>query len=199
MKQRTFTDLKKSMTEETLNKFCKRIAESYANSETRFARSYYGKNENITESCFYKVLERAVEMNLVSEKTVDKMERKAEANRNLHVKGAGVGSLVKYEVLRKKRNDYIISNYTKEQITTLATEFANNPEMSKKEFADKYGVCTMVIDKILVKAIVENIVDDETFAKIEKRTIEKNAGNAKTTKFFEALRQKRQHNKENSF
>lgn len=193
MKKRSFRDLKKSMTITQIDNFCKRIAESYANSESQFARTYYIEHENISESCFYKVLERAVILNLVSEKTVDKMEKKAMQNRSAHAKGAGMATREKYAMLRKKRNEYIIFLYSDEEIENLVTEFANNPEISKVEFAKKYDVSIQVLDTLLKKAITENIIDDETFAKIEKRSLSKNSS-LRAKNFFKLLHERRKCN-----
>lgn len=193
MKKRSFKELSRTMTVNEINDFCKRIAESYANSEAKFARTYYTKHENISEACFYKVLERAVILNLVSEKIVDKMERKAELNQSLHAKGAGITSKEKYAMLRKKRNEYIIFLYSDEEIKKLATDFANNSQITKKEFAEKYDVSINIIDTLLKKAITENLIDDETFAKIEKRSLAKDSS-LRVREFFELLKERRKAN-----
>lgn len=193
MKKRSFRELSKNMTLGEFDSFCKRIAESYANSEAKFARTYYTEHENISISCFYKVLERAVVLNLVSEKTVDKMEKKAELNQSLHAKGAGITSKEKYEELRKKRNEYIIFLYSDEEIKKLATDFANNPQITKTEFAKKYEVSTNVIDTLLKKAITENLIADEIFAKIEERSLAKNSS-LRAKEFFKILHERRNSN-----
>lgn len=190
-RKRSFKDLSKTMTAQEMEKFCKRIAESYANSEARFARSYYTENEDISISCFYKVLERAVIMNLVSEKTVDKMEMKSEINQSSHAAGAGITTREKYAELRKKRNEFIIFSFSEEEIKQLAIDFANHPETSKKEFAEKYDVSITVIDVLLKKAIIDKIVDDETFAKIEERSLMKNSSK-RAKEFFRLLRERRE-------
>lgn len=193
MKKRSFRDLSKSMSTIEIDNFCKRIAESYADSETKFARTYYTEHENISVSCFYKVLERAVVLNLVSEKTVDKMEKKAELNQSAHAKGAGITSKEKYAMLRKKRNEYIIFLYSDEEIVKLSTDFANHPKISKAEFAEKYDISIKVIDTLLKKAITENLIDDETFAKIEERSLSKDSS-LRAKEFFKLLHERRNSN-----
>lgn len=193
MRKRSFKDLTKTMTTTQIDNFCKKIAESYANSEAKFARTYYTEHENISISCFYKVLERAVILNLVSEKIVDKMERKAELNQSVHAEGAGITSKEKYEMLRKKRNEYIIFLYSDEEIKKLATDFANNPEISKTEFTEKYDVSIKVLDTLLKKAITENLIDDETFAKIEERSLAKDSS-LRAKEFFKLLHKRRNSN-----
>lgn len=193
MKKRSFRDLSKSMTTIEIDNFCKRIAESYANSEAKFARTYFTEHEDISMSCFYKVLERAVILNLVSEKTVDKMERKAELNQLSHAKGAGMTTREKYSMLRKKRNEYIIFLYSDEEIKEIATDFANNRQITKIEFAEKYDVSIKVLDTLLKKAITENIVDDEIFAKIEERSLAKDSS-LRSKEFFRLLHERRKSN-----
>lgn len=192
-RKRSFRALSNNMTAAELDKFCRRIAESYANSEARFARSYYTEHERISESCFYEVLERAVVLNLVSEKTVDKMERKAELNQSIHARGAGITSKEKYNELRKKRNEFIIFLYSDKEIAKLATDFANHPEISKAEFAEKYDVSIKVIDTLLKKSITENIINDEIFAKIEERSLAKDSS-LRAKEFFRLLRERRNAN-----
>ena len=193
MRKRSFRDLSKNMSVQEMDSFCKKIAESYANSEVRFARSYYMEHENISQSCFYKVLEINKVVNLVSEKTVDKMERKSEFNQSSHATGAGMTTREKYAILRKKRNEYIIFLYSDSEISELATEFANHFEISKPEFAEKYDVSITVLDTLLKKAITENLIDDETFAKIEERSLTKDSS-IRAKEFFKLLKERRTFN-----
>lgn len=193
MKKRSFRDLCKNMSLEEVNNYCKKIAESYATSEARFARTYYTEHENISEKCFYAVLERAVVLNLVSEETVNKMENKSELNQAAHAKGVSTTSKEKYKKLRKKRNEYIIFLYSDKDIIDLATDFANQPGISKPAFAKKYNVSNNVIDTLLKKAITENLIDDETFSKIEERSLAKNSS-LEAKNFFRLLHERRESN-----
>jgi hypothetical protein len=195
MSRRSFKELSKTMTESELNSFCKRIAESYANSELRFARKYYAEHENISYSCFYSVLERAVVFYLVSEKTVNRMENKALLNQATHAQGAGTTTKDKYDMLRKKRNEYIIFLYSDERIKQLVVDFADHPEMSKEECSKKYDISISVLDTLIKKAIVENIVDDGTFAKIEVRILKEDSS-LRTKDFFQSLHEKRNDKKQ---
>lgn len=121
------------------------------------------------------------------------MERKAELNQSVHAKGAGMTSKEKYAILRKKRNEYIIFLYSDEEITELAKDFANHPEISKAQFAERYDVSIQVIDTLLKKAITENLIDDEIFAKIEERSL-KNNQSLRAKEFFQLLQQRRKAN-----
>lgn len=201
MGMRKFTQLKKIMTLEELNKFCKKVTEEYANSSPEFARSYFCKSYRITVSCFYKILEYAVVRNLVEDTIVTKMMKKAIANQNLHKNGAGASSVIKYARMYTERYKYIANTMPVEDVRKLAIDFGDNPDITKAEFASAYGVHQRVIGYWLNRAIIEKIADDRTVDAIERRSI----NNAKaekvqiTKEFFDNLRKKREENrKENS-
>lgn len=195
-RRRSFVKLRKSMALQEFECFCKRIAIQYAESENRFSRSYFIKEENISENCFYKILDEAVIRNLVSEEIVNKMEAKAIANQKNHAKNAGETSLKHYAELRKKRDEYIIFLYSDDEIKELAEEFAKRVKISKKDFAKKYDISIKVLDVLLKKAFTENIIDDETCKAIEKRSLSKDSSK-RAKDFFEQL-WKRRKCKENA-
>lgn len=173
-KKRTYTELKKQMTVEQFELFCKKLATRYANSEKQFSCSYFVKTENITKSCFYRILGEAIIRNLVSEEIVRKMEEKSLFNQKQHVQKAGITTLKHYGELRIKRDEKIISQYTEEDIKKLAEDFAQNPEKTKEEIAKKYGITRTALQRLLNKAFVGNIVDDDICKAMEKRSLEKN-------------------------
>ena len=142
-KGRNFTQLKKAMSEEELRKFCKKIAEEYADSKGEYARSYFVKEYDISGSCFYKILETSIIKNWVSDETMLKMEEKAVENQKVHAETAGLSTRKHYSEMRQKRQEYIISFYTEKEIEDLEnqqTEIQN--EMANPEIAtnfDKLG------------------------------------------------------------
>ena len=192
-----FTQLEKKMTSEELEKFCKKITEEYANSAAQFARSYFCKKYEITISCFYKILEKSVINNLVEDITVQKMIKKAIENQNAHKNGAGASSIIKYAKMYTKRYKYIAETMKVNDIKELAEDFANNPNISKIQFALSYGVNSKVVDYCLKRAIIQNIVDDFTVKEIETRSI----ANATTNNidmiknYFANLKRIREENK----
>lgn len=185
-KRRNYSYLKKNISSTEFKDFCRKIANQYANSEGHFSYSYFCEKENITKSCFYRVIEEAVIMNWVSEDTVNKIEAKSIFNQKYHAQNAGGTTLRKYAELRKKRNKYIISLYSNEEIKNIAKEFAENFEVTKKDFAKKYDISIVVLDTLLRKAFVENIADDEICKAIEERSIQKDSSK-RAKKFFEQL------------
>lgn len=187
--KRSFKVLKESMTAEEFKCFCKKIALEYANTRNEYARSYFKEQYKISVGCFYSILETAVINNWVSEEDVNRMEAKALANQKAHAEEAGISTRVHYANLRKKRNEYLLCKYSDEEMEKIAVEFATNTEMSKKQFADKLGLPTIVVDLLLKKVIVEAIVDDKTFIMIKERSIVNTPDEKKKTviKFFDEL------------
>lgn len=192
-KKRSFEELKHTMKEEQFITFCTKLATQYANSEAQFARSYFTEYFNISSSCYTKLLEIAVIHNFVTDKMVDRMEKKAIANQNLHSEGAGSTSINHYAELRAKRKNYIVSTFSDENVVEIIIEFTSLC-ISKQELAEKYNVNTKIIDLIIKKGIVENLVSDEVFGKIERRSLEKD-NSYETKKFFYDLHQERNSKK----
>ena len=186
-KGRTYTELKKAMTEESFNNYCKRIATQYATSDGRFSSTYFTKAENIKSSCFYKLLRDAVIKNLVDDKIVDKMEEKAVFNQKRHYSEAGISSLIHYSELRQKRIEYIISTFSEEQIKGITETYANNPEKTMEEIANTNKISITVLKNILKKAFVESIVDMDICMRIEKRSMQNARNQEQKEKAFKKM------------
>ena len=197
-KKRSFTKLKKSMTIDEFNRFCKKITKEYAESEAQFARTYFTEHYNISVDCYYKVLEYAVVTNLVEDIVVSKMMNKAIKNQTIHNESAGASSVLKYSRMYTQRCKYIAITFSKKEIEKIAIDFGDNPDISKGDLAAAYGISRKVLELLLVKAIEESIADDRTVNSIELRSI----SNAKqedvkmTKEYFAALRKKREANKQ---
>lgn len=197
-KKRSFTRLKKNMSCEEFNKFCKKLTEQYAKSAPQFARSYFTEHYNISADCYYKVLEYAVVTNLVEDLTVSKMMNKAIKNQNLHNSSAGASSVEKYAKMYNQRCKYIANTFTDSEIRKIAIDFADNPDLSKADIATSYGITRKVFELILIRAIEENIVEDRIVDAMELRSIKKSkVQNVEMSKeYFSDLRKKRELNKQ---
>lgn len=198
MRRRSFTQLKKSMSYEQFNKFCKKITEEYATSEAKFARSYYTKQYEISDSCYYKIIEYAIVTNLVNDLIVSKTMNKAINNQKAHSINAGCSTRVKYSKMYTKRCEYIASSYSTEEIKQIAISYANTPGVSKNDLATSYGITRKVFELLLIRAIVENIVENNIVDAMEKRSKQNttNQDTKEVDKFFEELREKRNRYKE---
>lgn len=171
VKKRSFTILKKSMSYDEFNKFCKKLTEEYAGSEAQFARTYFTEHYNISADCYYKVLEHAVVTNLVEDVVVVRMMNKALNNQVANNASAGATTRAKYARMYSKRYEFIVHSFSENEIKRFATDFGDNPDISKDDFAATYGVNRKVIELLLVRAIEENIADNRAVDAIELRSI----------------------------
>lgn len=192
-KKRCFTKLKNSMNIKVFRNFCKDLTEEYANSSGEFARSYFTSYYNISESCFYKILEYSIITNLIDCDAVFKIEKKAFSNSKANCSEAGTKTKAKFAKMRDQRIKYKSGEFQNNEIKIIAKDFANNPQITKKDFAKCLKIEVQILEQVLYKACTEKIVNDDIFKKIQKRSIE-NASEEKKEKviaFFSKLREKR--------
>lgn len=192
--KRSFGELKKQMSLDEFNDFCQKLTKEYANSEARFSRSYLCNYYDISKDCYYKVMEFAVVMDLVTEEEFNKMLNKSVANQNMHSEGAVSSSIAKYAKMYAARCEYIALSFIDDEVRRIAKDFADNPDISKKDIAKINGIPTKALDIILAKAIEQNIVDDTVVDAIQKRSLNNThqSNVEKAKKYFEALRKKRE-------
>ena len=192
-KKRSFTQIKKTMQLKEFEDFCKKLTEEYANSEPQFSRNYFCNYYNISESCYYKIMEYAVIMDLVTDNIVAKMLNKSMINQNLHSAGAGGSSVAKYAKMYASRCNYIALSFIDDEVRKIATDFADNPDIPKQDIASMHGISKKVLDLLLERAIEQSIIDDKTVDSIEKRSLNNShSSNIECTKqYFEGLRKKR--------
>jgi len=192
--KRSFTTIKKTMESDELEKFCKKIAEEYANSEPNFSRRYFCKQYRISESCYDKIKELAIVTDLVTDDIVEKMLAKSIANQNLHSNGAGISSIKKFAEMYKERHKHIALSYGEDDVREITEYFADNPNISKQDIAKERGIPTKVLEIILARAIEENIVDDSIVERIEERSLRNThpSNNQRIMTYFEGLKKKRE-------
>lgn len=191
-KRRSFTKLKNDCSYEGFCNFCKDVAERYANSEIEFARSYYCKTLNISESCFYKVLEFAVVMNLVSDKCFEKMKEKAVKNQKVHAPNAGITTLEKYGKMYEQRCQFIACAVQIEDIRKFALEYIEKSTTPKIQLAEKYGYSSRVADILLIRSVEEGIITDDQVDEMQQRCVIFSPGHFKSiNEYFIGLKKKR--------
>lgn len=162
MAKRTFTDLKGSMSLEKFNLLCREIATEYAYSDLFKATTYFMNYYDITKSCYQQTKDYAVKHFLVSDQVVDLMEKKAIANLQRNTVGSS-GYKVKnhYSKLRSKRKDFIHS---------LATEYAEHPEIPYSTLVANYGRSVQGYFSMIYFAFVGDYgITDEVAKKIVMR------------------------------
>ena len=185
---RNFTTLRNEKTLENLYKFSKQVATDYACSPASTARSDFMRKYNITESCYYTILEFSVSHSLVSDVIVEKIIKKLTANQRDF--NNGYNTRVKYNLLKEDRKNY--SAFSKSEILYIAKYFAEHPEESKAEIASRFSFCdTKVLDQVLYRACIECIVTDKVFEQIKAHSLGSTQDLNKTEAFFQKLERKR--------
>ncbi len=162
MKKRSFTELEHTKTQEELEAIAKKIAVEYSESDAQFARTYFSEQYNISKDCFYKLLEYATIRNIISEEVVNNIALKASGNQRNHANGAfPVTSFLHWNEVRKERNTYIAWSLPPETVKSIAEDFENASDgISKEELVSLYGISTMVLDEVLVRAKVLSYSDE---------------------------------------
>lgn len=195
-----FKDLERMLSVRELNDMATEIAEAYADKENAaITKSDLARENDMTVKLVSELLDYAVVHSLVSEATVNRMEKRSLANQKRHSPdGERFSAKAHYSELRKKRVEQEVFSFSESRINELAVSFADETNKSKEDFAIRYGVAKKTVDIILKKAITENICNDETFRKIEERSV-RNNDTPETRAFFKQLHERREARKKNFF
>lgn len=195
-----FKDLERSMSLRDLNELAAEIAEQYADKENYdITKKELAEMFEMTPNLVGKLLDYAVINRLVNEATVKRMEDRSVHNQKSHSPDKKAKTAKEhYSSLRRKRIEMEVFGVSEEKIAEIATRFANERDKTKGDFALEYQLDKVAIDVILKKAITENICDDATFEKIEKRSLENN-NNPKALVFFQQLHERRKAKKKDYF
>ena len=196
-----FKDLERSMTLRDLNELSAEIADQYADRENYdITKKELAEMFEMTPNLVGKLLDYAVINRLVPEATVKRMEDRSVHNQKQHSPDHRKATTAKehYSSLRRKRVEKEVFGVSEETIKEIATRFANECDKTKEDFALEYQLDKSAIDVILKKAITENICDDETFEKIEERSLKHN-NTPVAEEFFKQLHERREAKKKNFF
>ena len=196
MKRRNYSELEKTRNRKQMRAFVREVAEFYANTDNEISKPYITNYYQITDSCYYKILEYAVIWGVVDDITVKRMEEKTCFNARLH-SGSCYRTESKYAELKRERKEYSKFPFSKKEVINITKRFAGNSLLTKKELAKEYEVSINLIDNALYVAIVENLVKDEIFQKIKERSLKAN-NSEKAIAFFEEIEALRKLNKESS-
>ena len=170
-KKRTLREIKGNP--EEFSKLSKKVTEEYASSELRFTVTYFSEKYNVNKNCINKMIEYAIEENLVEDKIVTKAKAKAIKNQQLHCESAGSSTEAKYARLYTNRCKKIAEKMPEKNVEEIAKFFAENKDIPKNEVAVAFELSPRTLDFLLSRAIEKNIIDDDTVDLIEKRTIQK--------------------------
>ena len=195
MKRKKFSDLEKVKNRAQMRKFIREVANLYASTKNSVSKDYITNYYQITDSCYYKILEYAVIWGVVSDVTVNRMEEKTCYNAQLH-SGSSRQTKEKYAKLREERKEYLEFPFTKKEAKEITTLFAER-KTTKEELANKFCTTKSKIDKAMYLAIKNNWVKDAIYIKIKENSLRVDSSE-KTVEFFKELDSLRDANKKSS-
>lgn len=200
--QKYFKDLERIMSVRELNDLATELAEEYSDREAGgITKNDLARENDMTVKLISELLDYAVVHSLVSEATVNLMENRALTNQRRYStssSGENFSAKKHYAELKRKRTEHQVLSFSDEKIKELAKAFAEETDKSKEDFAIRYDIAKKTVDILLKKAITQSICDDETFAKIEERSLQHN-DSPETRSFFRQLHERREARKKNFF
>ena len=84
MKRKNYSELEKTRNRRQMRAYVREVAEFYANTDNGISKPYITNYYQITDSCYYKILEYAVIWGVVDDVIVKRMEEKTSYNAQLH-------------------------------------------------------------------------------------------------------------------
>ena len=195
MKRRSFTDLEKDRNRKQMRTFVKEVAEFYANTDNEISKPYITNYYQITDSCYYKILEFAIIWGVVDDATVKRMEEKTCYNACLH-SGSSYRTENKYSELKKLRREYAEFPFSRKEAKEITHLFIEE-RINKENLARKFCTTKSKIDKAIYVSIESNWVKDEIYNKIKESSLKVDSSE-ETVNFFKKLDSLRESNKGSS-
>lgn len=175
-------DLRKELSLEEFYRFSQKLAFDYATSAASTAVSTLTEKYDISKSTFYTLLNLSITHHLVSDKVVQSIREKLQANLIAHGNN-GYYSTVKHNKLLEERKNY--SAFKKMDIAYIAKYYANNPQLSKQEVATIFHFySTKPLERVLKRACIELIISDKVFNALRSRAIDNATNMQYTVDFF---------------
>ena len=193
MKRKNYSELEKTRNRRQMRAYVREVAEFYANTDNGISKPYITNYYQITDSCYYKILEYAVIWGVVDDVIVKRMEEKTSYNAQLH-SGTSYRTENKYSELRKLRREYAEFPFTKKEAKEITHLFVEE-KISKEDLARKFCTTRSKIDKAIYVSIELNWVKDEIYNKIKESSLKADSSE-KTVNFFKELDYLRESNKE---
>ena len=167
------------------------IATSYANTNSANYHEELERKYEISSGTFYNLLEKAVVENVVDIETVLKMEEKAKYNSKVKAGVAGeIRSEKHYDCLKKKRKDYMLP---KQDAINITKKYAES-NLYKKDFCQENHITERLLDRIILKTIIESWITDELVEKLKTKSLRQNSSEA-VLKFWEQTKKFRENKK----
>lgn len=154
----------KQRIEQFTRKEIKQIAEAYANTniEQGVATSFCERFKIQGSGLFYKILKKAVIESIVSDEVARKMAKKAAENSEKYGGGKAARSRTEssYRNAFEMRKNFRFSD---SQIKGYAMAYAKVPrDMSPEEFASINCMTVALLEKTMIAAVIDFLVDEDT-------------------------------------
>lgn len=198
VKDRTITQLKKEKTPEEFDQFSIAVTTRYATSELEYSQADVARDNHITPKCCRQLMDYAISYAKVPIKIALLVKNKAIQKSKMKVQQAGGRSISHHEDLMRKREEYLLTAFSRVEIKNIAEDIASHPSKTISSFTHKYEIETDRLTKMLLKkSIVENIISDEIMELIIKRSLGENP-NEKAKETFKRFQIEREKYKKSS-
>ena len=163
MSKRTFKDFLASSGTEGV----KRVALDYATEDDTVTLETIAEKYNMSTKSIKKLFEYAIVNCLVSFQTAKSMQMKAHRNQTRHLKEEpqDTPSDKYYRQLFTRRIDYV-KQLEDSKVKEIVDIYIKSPQLTAFAVAESVGLSKKELNIILRKAIIFNIVDDETVKKM---------------------------------
>lgn len=169
------------------------IATEYATTSLAYNHSYFEKEYEISEATFYNILQKSIVESIVNDEIAKCIGEKAQANSNQKAgEYAKIRTKRHHEHLIMKRKTFKFSkNYAKK----IAIMYSKS-NLDKKSFCNANVIHARLFDDALVRAVVENWIDDGTYEKIKAKAFKNHSSSSKAYELFQKLDKIRNNHKE---
>lgn len=170
-----------------------KVAVMYAGTDASYSSEYFCREFEITQPTFYKLLEKAVVENIVELEIVEAIKKKSAYNALRKAgKNAEKRSQKHYEHLIQKRKLFVLSK--KESIAL--TKAYISTDLDKQKFCHKEFCTTELLNRTILKSMLENWISDEDVNKLKEKSLKKES-TPRAIEFWEKVESYRNANKEN--
>lgn len=167
--KRSFRTLRSTMTKKAFYDFCEYVAILCAERGPIYMKKYYTEKLLITDTCYNKILAYAIICNIVDDDTVDNIEHQLILDENLVPEEYINKVKLYFSHLRVLRQKYIIATFSNEKIIKIVNEYSESTNLSKQEVAEAYNVNIKIMDSLIIKSIIKNIISDDLLQKLKNR------------------------------
>ena len=194
-KGRSFTEIKKEYGYDAkkIGELAKKVTEIYANSKQEYSQSQVAKQFNLSVACLRKLMDYAIVTNAVTITIARKVMEKAISNQQRMHAEAGGTTITHHNELMRQREDYIVMSFNNEEVKAIVESALYDKNFEKT--MNKFKIEKRIVQKVLERAIQDNIATDNETNILITRSISKD--NSEWVKnYFKNLRRIRQQNKE---